>query len=306
VRGSVKEGDGQSPRQASQLPGARAEHMVRPSMTIGTSQGRTAVLAAIVASAGLVYGCEMASLGDEGPVHPVRLVFSIQPENSTAGTPLPVVAVTVMESNGDTALSSTATIQLAIANGSGRAGAHLGGVTQAVAVNGTALFPSVTIDSAGTGYQLAAFATGLASAASNAFDVSAGAAVRLAFVRQPTSTAAGDTIKPAVAVAVVDALGNRVLVAADSVTLALAAAAGSASLGGTAVRRADSGLAVYPDLSVSTAGTGYLLVATARGFAPDTSAAFNVTAGVPPTPGVPPARSPIPRRQVARHLDSSR
>jgi hypothetical protein len=255
-------------------------------MTSGTSPVRTAFLAAIVASAGFAYGCEMASLGDEGPIHPVRLVFSIQPEVSTAGTPLqPGVAVTVLESNGDTALESTATIRLAIANGTGRAGAHLGGVTQAVAVNGTASFPSVTIDSAGTGYQLAAFATTLASAASTAFDVTAGAAVRLAFARQPTSTAAGDTIKPAVAVAVVDALGNRVPLATDSVTLALAAGSGSATLGGTAVRRADSGLAVFPDLTVSAAGTGYLLVATARGFAPDTSAAFNVTAGVPPTPG---------------------
>jgi hypothetical protein len=255
-------------------------------MLVHVAAGRVIGRSVAMAGALLVAGsCNMATLPDQGPVHPASLVFSTQPEYAIAGAPLqPGVAVTVMESNGDTAYYATATIQLSIASGYGKPAAHLLGVTQVTAVNGTAVFPDVAIDSAGIGYRLLASALTLGGAASDSFDVTAGAPVRLAFIRQPVSTAASDTL-PAVAVAVEDALGNAPPFAADSVTLVLAAGSDSGVLGGTAIRRADSGLATFADLSVSAAGTGYVLVATARGFAPDTSARFNITAGVPPTPG---------------------
>ncbi|HXY70710.1 MAG TPA: hypothetical protein VEH62_14815 [Gemmatimonadales bacterium] len=256
-------------------------------MSIGPSRSRTAVLTAVVAGAGLACGCEMATLSDQGPIRPATLVFSLQPENTTAGSPLqPGVGVTVLESNGDTAFEATVTIQISIASGTGKGGAHLGGVTQVAAVNGTALFPSVTIDSAGSGYQLLAAAAGLGGAASDTFTVSAGAPVKLVFTRQPTATPAGDTIGPAVQVAAQDGIGNTAPFWSDTITLAIGANPGPGTLGGVTSRLADSGLATFPGLTVSAAGAGYTLVATARGFSPVASAPFNVTAQIPPKPGV--------------------
>jgi len=264
--------------------------MVCGPMAIRVSPSRTVgLLAAVTGAAIACGGCEMASLPDQGGIHPASLAFSVQPEYATAGFPLePGVSVTVIESNGDTAYESTASIGLSIASGTGTPGAHLGGVTQVAAVNGTANFPQVTIDSAGTGYRLLAVATALGGAASDTFDVTAGVPTRLAFLRQPSGAPAGDTISPAVQVAVQDVLGNIVLVASDSIALAIAANPGAASLGGTAVRRADAGVATFPGLSISAAGVGYTLAATARGFAADTSAPFTITAVIPPQPGVQP------------------
>ena len=249
-------------------------------MPIRVSPGRVLALAGAVAGAAAVAGgCAMATLPDQGPVRPAALVFSLEPENATAGAPLqPAVGVTVLESNGDTAFYSTATIQLSIAGASGKSGAHLGGITQAVPTNGTAFFFSLTIDSAGVGYQLQAYAPALDLVAfSDPFDVVAGAPARLVFTVQPVATPAGDTISPAVRVAVQDTIGNTVLPSTASVTLAIGANPGPGVLGGITVRQADSGVATFPGLSVSAPGAGYTLVATSAGLAPDTSAAFTIT-----------------------------
>ena len=267
-------------------------------MPIRISPGRILGLSGAVAGAAAVAaGCAMATLPDQGPVRPAELVFSLEPGNATAGAPLqPAVGVTVLESNGDTAFYTTAAIQLSIASASGKSGAHLGGVTQAVPANGTAFFFSLTIDSAGVGYQLQAYAPALGLVAfSDPFDVAAGSPARLAFARQPVATPAGDSISPAVQVAVQDTIGNTVLPSTASVTLAVGANPGSGALGGITVRQADSGVATFPGLSVSAPGAGYTLVATSPGLAPDTSAAFTIAAkarlGGPR----------VARRQVGRH-----
>jgi hypothetical protein len=52
----------------------------------------------------------------------------------------------------------------------------LAGTTQLAAVNGTALFLNLSIDSAGTGYQLFAISSDLGGALSDSFDVARPAA----------------------------------------------------------------------------------------------------------------------------------
>lgn len=131
-----------------------------------------------------VAGCgwEQATLPDQGPTRPVSLRFTVEPEYAVAGQPIgPGVSVTVFDNTGDTVYSSTATIRLSIQLGTGTASARLRGGTQVAAVNGTAAFPDVNIDSAGSGYRLLAVANGLGAAASDAFDVVAAAAARLRF-----------------------------------------------------------------------------------------------------------------------------
>lgn len=263
--------------------------MVPRSMSPRTLPRRTIAIAAVVAVSFAGNGCERATLPDQGPVHPSTVAFSLQPEFGIAGEPIgPGIAVTVMESNGDTAIYTTALIQLSILNGSGTRGAHLLGTTQKYTVNGTALFSDVAIDSAGRGYVLVAGGPLLHSAASAAFDIVAGAPVKLGFVQQPSNATAGDSIVPAVRVAVQDMLGNTVLIARASISLGLGANPGSATLGGVAVRQADSGVAAFPGLSVSAPASGYTLQASAVGLATATSAPFSVTAaGVAPPSGRP-------------------
>ncbi|HVO35020.1 MAG TPA: hypothetical protein VMT21_05610 [Gemmatimonadales bacterium] len=134
------------------------------------------LLAAVaVAATMLPSACEgNVSLPDEGPLRPATLTFSIQPEYGLAGQPIgPGVAVTALNSHGDTAYSFTATIQLSIALGTGNPSAHLNGVTRLAAVDGTAQFSNLSIDSAGTGYRLLAASSGLGGALSDSFNVTA-------------------------------------------------------------------------------------------------------------------------------------
>ena len=127
--------------------------------------------ALVVLAAALATGCDSTvSLPDQGPLRPASLTFSLQPENAVAGQPLVPVAVTVLNSDGDTAYSSTASISLSIEVGTGNPLAQLHGTTQLSAVNGTALFTGLVIDSAGVGYQLRATSS-IADAVSDSFNV---------------------------------------------------------------------------------------------------------------------------------------
>jgi hypothetical protein len=222
-------------------------------------------------------GCGRATAPDPGPIRASSLSFSLQPEYGTAGQPIgPGIAVTVRNNNGDTAFSSSATIRLAIMIGTGPVGAHLGGTTEVAAVNGTATFFDVTIDSAAVGYRLLASAPGLGGAASDSFDITAGPPVKLAFAGQPGMTLAGDTITPPVRIAVQDSLGNTVLTAADPITVAIASNPGPGVLIGTSVRQAAAGVAVFPDLRIGEVGAGYTLQASASGLASALSAPFAI------------------------------
>ncbi len=92
----------------------------------------------------------------------------------------------------------------------------------------------------------------------------AGAAARLAFVTDPTRALAGDTIEPAVQVAVQDQFGNTVFPAKDVVTLGLGATPDpAAKLVGTVDAAAFNGVAVFPNLAIDSAGAGYTLLAAA-------------------------------------------
>ena len=104
-------------------------------------------------------------------------------------------------------------------------------------------------------------------------------ATRLGFVQQPGSATAGQSLAPAVRVAVQNDLGGTVANAAHTVTLALGSNPGSATLSGTTSVQAINGIATFPNLSLDKAGAGYTLIATATNLAPATSTGFNNGAG---------------------------
>ncbi len=194
----------------------------------------------------------------------------------------PAVTVAVEDANGNVETADNATkISLVIGTNPG-SGTLSGGAAVTVSA-GVATFSSLSINKTGTGYTLTASSTpSFTIATSSAFNITPGVATKLAFIQNPTNTAAGSAVSPAVTVAVEDANGN--VETGDNstqVSLAIGTNPGSGTLsGGTAVS-ASAGVATFSALSINKTGTGYTLTASstpARTAA--TSSAFNITPGV--------------------------
>lgn len=123
---------------------------------------------------------------------------------------------------------------------------------------------------------VAAFATVL-SACSGDGGTASHVATRLAFQVQPISAVRDTAMLATVAVAVLDENDDLLTSAITSVTLALGANPGGATLSGTTTANAVAGIATFPGLKLSATGTGYTLVANAAGLTAATSGTFNVT-----------------------------
>jgi hypothetical protein len=106
---------------------------------------------------------------------------------------------------------------------------------------------------------------------------SVGGASKLVFVTQPSNVPVGVSITPAVQVAVQDASGNIIAGATNPVTIAIGTNPGSGTLGGTVTATPVKGIVTFSNLTISAAGTGYTLNATAAGLTSAASLAFNVT-----------------------------
>src|SRR5207245_1529825 len=86
-------------------------------------------------------------------------------------------------------------------------------------------------------------------------------------------------ISPAVKVRALDALGNLVPTCTGKLSIAPGNKPGGGALSGTTPVAAVSGVATFFDLSINKSGSGYTLTASASGFAPVPSTAFDVTPG---------------------------
>src|SRR5213076_2062173 len=189
----------------------------------------------------------------------------------------PAVQVTAQDALGNTATAFGGSVTVAIGTNPG--GGTLSGTTSLNAVNGVATFAGLNINRAGAGYTLAASASGLGTAPSPAFNVTAGAATQLVFTVEPSATVAGAAITPAVQVTAQDALGNTDPSFTGQVTVALGANPGNGALSGTTTGPAVAGVTTFPGLSIDRAAAGYTLTAGATGLPVATSAVFSVSAG---------------------------
>src|SRR5690242_13655380 len=215
---------------------------------------------------------------DITPGTATQLVFSVQPSNTVAGTAIsPAVQVSALDGAGNPAPSFTGNVTISLGNNPG--GSTLGGTTTVAAVGGVATFSTLTLDKTSNGYWLTATATGLSTATSNSFNITAGSATRLVFGTEPGATVAGHQISPAVKVRALDALGNLVPAFTGSVSIALGSNPAGGALSGTTPVTAVAGVATFGDLSINKTGTGYTLTASTTGFAPVTSTGFDITPG---------------------------
>jgi hypothetical protein len=96
------------------------------------------------------------------------------------------------------------------------------------------------------------------------------------FVVQPSATAVGSVISPAVQVEVRDRQGRPLDTYTEPIIVHLQDGPTGAVLQGTVSRPLANGRAVFNDLRVDRAGSGYRLMASSGGLTPQVSAPFAI------------------------------
>ena len=201
-----------------------------------------------------------------------QLVFKQQPTDAAPGVTItPSMTVAVRDIFGNP-VSTAASVTMTLSSGTGT----LSGTTTRATVDSIATFDDLSIDVTGA-KQLTASSTGLASAVSSTFSINpAGTPTKVAFVQQPTTTTAGQTISPSVTVQLKDEFNANV--ASSGVTITLALTSGTGTLSGTLSRVTSSGgLATFNDLSINLAGSKQI-TATSSGLTSDVSTSFTINA----------------------------
>jgi hypothetical protein len=98
------------------------------------------------------------------------------------------------------------------------------------------------------------------------------------FLVQPSDTAAGQTISPALKIEIVDRWGHVVTGDnSDTVTLSIGNNPSGGTLSGTLTVTVSGGIATFSDLSIDQIGDGYTLVAVGDGLAAVESSSFRIT-----------------------------
>jgi len=270
--------------QGTQVPGPKGDIVVARLKVTALALGSTA-LTLTIKPGGLIdtHGNNIPAGVVNGQVSVVagaaaKLAFTTQPSSSNAagaafGTQ-PVV--TIQDAAGNKVTTSTDAVTLAITAGTGAA---LLGTPTVNAVKGVATFKGLSVNLAGSNYTLSATSGNLTPATSSAFTVMAGAAAKLAFSTQPSSSTAGAVFGTQPVVTIQDAAGNKVTASTAAVTLAITLGTGNsgAALSGTKTVNAVNGMATFSGLSVNLVGSGYTLSATSGALTSATSSAFDVT-----------------------------
>ena len=209
----------------------------------------------------------------------VRLAFLQQPGTTAASQPItPALLVAVQDDQGGTVTTGSRTVTLSL--GSNPGGATLGGTLSAPAVNGVATFNNISLNLAGNGYTLVAASTGLTSATSNPFNITAGNANQLFFTTAPPGSAgSGVPLSPQPVVQIRDASGNPVPQAGVLVTASVAS--GIATLTGATATTSGTGAASFSGLTVSGPAGSVTLAFSAPSLISVTSGPLTLGAGAP-------------------------
>ncbi len=182
----------------------------------------------------------------------------------------------VEDSLGDVVTSYSGSAMVVLANNTGSS--TLGGTLSVAISNGMATFSGLSLNRVASGYTLLATSSTLTSATSSEISVTPGAASQLLVTTQPPATVtAGANF--GLTVTAEDAEGNVATGFSGSVTAALANNPGGSTLGGTASVSAANGVAVFINLTLNKADTGYSLNVTSPSLTSATSSSLNVNPG---------------------------
>ncbi len=218
-----------------------------------------------------------------------KLIFDKQPNGGAAAkawTAQPVIKI--VDAAGSvvaTGTAATLNVTLAITASTGTSGAALtctGGLSKKAA-SGVASFSGCAIDKAGADYTLTATATGLTSATSDKFTVTAGAPAKLLWTTQPGGGTTGSPWTAQPVLTIQDAGGTTVTTSTASVTLSITSGTGATgaklTCTGSLSKAAVAGVVTFAGCAIDTAGTGYTLTAKMTGVTSDPSTAFAITQG---------------------------
>src|SRR5439155_1612200 len=151
-----------------------------------------------------------------------QLAFTVQPSNAVAGRTIsPAVQVSARDAQGNLVTGFVGSVTMALGTNPG--GSTLGGTTTVPAVSGVASFGNLSLEKVGTAYTSSAPPAWPPAATTAAFHATPGTAGKLAFTVQPSNTAAGAAITPAVQVTAQDAQGNTASGFTGTVTVGLGA-----------------------------------------------------------------------------------
>jgi hypothetical protein len=199
--------------------------------------------------------------------------LSIQaPASISAGTPF-TITVTARDDFGQPVTGYTGTVHFVASNGA------MATYTFTAADAGQHTFGNLVLRRAGTLTVTGTDTADPSITGKTTFTITPAVADHLLFLQQPNDTAAGQTITPAVMVAVVDAFGNvETGDNSDTVTLSLGVNPSGGTLSGTLTMTVSGGIATFRDLSIDRQAAGYTLHATVGGGLPDIdSNPFSIT-----------------------------
>ncbi len=172
-----------------------------------------------------------------------KLVFSAQPTNGTAGTPLNAVSVQIQDATGKLVSTSTASVTIT-STPSG-----VGGTTTVAAVNGVATFSNLVFTNSGS-YTLTAGSTGLTSARAVRSTSRRAQGRNWSSRRSPRMGRRRPLALASVVVKVEDAGGNVVTGPSASITISST----PSGVGGTTTMAAVNGVATFSNLVFTATG----------------------------------------------------
>ena len=188
-----------------------------------------------------------------------KLEVTTQPVGGASGAAFstqPVVRI--VDSGSNPVIAATASVSVTTSTGT------IGGTRPKVTVSGVATFTDLTFSGlASQNHVLTFSATGLTSATSSTFNVTAGAPTQLVLTTQSVGTESGAAFTTQPVLEVRDSGGNKVTASSALVT---ANVSSGAVLEGTTSATASLGVATYSNLGISgTAGTSYTITYSSTG-----------------------------------------
>ena len=236
-----------------------------------TAVNGVATFTGLSVSQGGTYAVSVSAAGVVGIISNTFIVTSLAasqlvvtappPSDVTAGAPF-ALTVDAEDSLGNIDPTFSGTVTLALANNPGDA--TLGGSLTAIAVDGVATSTDLTVASAGTGYTLKATASGLTTAVTPAFTVTAlGVATQLVVTAEPPAAVTAGSPFGLVVMAE-DMLGDVSTNYDGTVTLTLGPNPYGSSLAGTLSVNAVNGVANFSGVSLYQVGS-YTLSAGGNG-----------------------------------------
>ena len=208
------------------------------------------------------------------------LSFATQPAGAVINAAfLQQPLVTIVDAFGNKVTSATDAVKLT-AYIDDTADTFISGTDTVNSTAGAAIFTNLALGTMSSGYTLVASSGSLISATSVTFSVvsDSGFPVRLRFANTIGSATFGTPFSIQPRVEALDAQGQIVAAASGSVTVSIKSGTGmaSAKLLGTKTLSFANGVAKFTDLSISTAGNSYQLMAKCDGLASDETTPFSV------------------------------